>query len=154
MPPSWNGFPGCRVETRILMDGIYWGKAFQWEMRQSKEPTKGVISAGVWLQPAPTESSGTQTTPQSQPLLGPGNQPSVPSVSSWLWARKQSMRKNITSREGSLYLTWDNSEKGAALSWPFSIFIVAIILCFVPRCKRSYFQSLNISSLKKVKILL
>lgn len=47
------------------------------------------ISAGVWLQPAPTESSGTQTTPQSQPPLGPGNQPSVPKVSQFLALGKE-----------------------------------------------------------------
>lgn len=52
-----------------------------------------------------------------------------------------------------LYLN-NSPKKGTALSWLLSIFIVAIILCFVPRWEMSYFQSLNISSLKEVKILL
>lgn len=41
-------------------------------MRPGKELSKCVTSAGVWLQPDPTDSSGAQNVPRSQSPLGPG----------------------------------------------------------------------------------
>lgn len=68
MPLPWVSSLEAEPETSILMDNDWLGEGLQvgnetGRMRQRKGLSKCVMSAGVWLQPEPTENCGTQNPP-------------------------------------------------------------------------------------------